>query len=151
LLGSFAAATWSKLWLLAACTCGAALVLIGMRWRVNVLSLGDDDAKTLGVNPGRDRLILLAATCLAISAQVAVSGTIGWVGLIIPNLARMLVGADHRHLLPTSALLGAIFLVTADTLARDISPAEIPVGIVTAIVGTPIFALLLHRNTGGVR
>ncbi len=151
LLDSFAAATWSKLWLLAACTCGAALVLIGMRWRVNVLSLGDDDAKSLGVNPSRDRLLLLAATCLAISAQVAVSGTIGWVGLIIPNLARMIVGADHRHLLPTSALLGAIFLVTADTLARDISPAEIPVGIVTAIVGTPIFALLLRRSTGGVR
>jgi iron complex transport system permease protein len=151
LLGSFASATWSKLWLLAACTCVAALVLIGMRWRVNVLSLGDDDAKSLGVNPSRDRLILLAATCLAISAQVAVSGTIGWVGLIIPNLARMIVGADHRHLLPTSALLGAIFLVTADTLARDISPAEIPVGIVTAIVGTPIFALLLRRSTGGVR
>ncbi len=151
LLGSFASATWSKLWLLAACTCVAALVLIGMRWRVNVLSLGDDDAKTLGVNPSRDRLILLAATCLAISAQVAVSGTIGWVGLIIPNLARMIVGADHRHLLPISALLGASFLVTADTLARDISPAEIPVGIVTAIVGTPIFALLLRRSTGGVR
>ncbi len=94
-------------------------------------------------------LILLAATCLAISAQVAVSGTIGWVGLIIPNLARMIVGADNRQLLPVSALLGAIFLITADTLARDLTPAEIPVGIVTAIVGTPIFALLLRRNASG--
>ncbi len=120
-----------------------------MRWRVNVLSLGDEEARTLGVDPARDRLILLAATCLAISAQVAVSGTIGWVGLIIPNLARMIVGADNRQLLPISALLGAIFLVTADTLARDLTPAEIPVGIVTRDRRTPIFAFLLRRNAGG--
>ncbi|WP_163312810.1 iron chelate uptake ABC transporter family permease subunit, partial [Klebsiella aerogenes] len=78
----------------------AGAVLIGMRWRVNVLSLGDEEARTLGVNPVRDRLILLAAACLAISSQVAVSGTIGWVGLIVPNLARMIVGADNRQLLP---------------------------------------------------
>lgn len=149
LLGSFASATWPHFRLVAVCTALAAAVLIGMRWRVNVLSLGDEEARTLGVNPVRDRLILLAATCLAISAQVAVSGTIGWVGLIIPNLARLIVGADHRQLLPVSALLGAIFLVTADTLARNLTPAEIPVGIVTAIVGTPIFALLLRRNAGG--
>jgi iron complex transport system permease protein len=151
LLGSFASATWPKLGLITASTFVATLVLIGMRWRVNVLSLGDEDAKTLGVNPTRDRLILLAAACLAISAQVAVSGTIGWVGLIIPNLARMIVGADHRQLLPTSALSGAIFLVIADTLARDLSSAEAPVGIVTAIAGTPIFALLLRRYASGVR
>ncbi len=149
LLGSFASATWPQFRLIALCTAIAAAVLIGMRWRVNVLSLGDEEARTLGVDPARDRLILLAATCLAISAQVAVSGTIGWVGLIIPNLARMIVGADNRRLLPISALLGAIFLVTADTLARDLTPAEIPVGIVTAIVGTPIFAFLLRRNAGG--
>ena len=151
LLGSFASATWPKLGLITVSTFVAVLVLIGMRWRVNVLSLGDEDAKTLGINPTRDRLILLAAACLAISAQVAVSGTIGWVGLIIPNLARMIVGADHRQLLPTSALSGAIFLVIADTLARDLSSAEAPVGIVTAIAGTPIFALLLRRYASGVR
>jgi iron complex transport system permease protein len=149
LLGSFASAGWPQFRLIALCTAIATVVLIGMRWRVNVLSLGDEEARTLGVDPARDRLILLAATCLAISAQVAVSGTIGWVGLIIPNLARMIVGADHRQLLPVSALLGAIFLVTADTLARDLTPAEIPVGIVTAIVGTPIFALLLRRQASG--
>jgi iron complex transport system permease protein len=149
LLGSFASATWPHFRLVAVCTALAAAVLIGMRWRVNVLSLGDEEARTLGVDPVRDRLILLAATCLAISAQVAVSGTIGWVGLIIPNLARLIVGADHRQLLPVSALLGAIFLVTADTLARNLTPAEIPIGIVTAIVGTPIFAALLRRNAGG--
>ncbi len=149
LLGSFASASWPQLRLIALCTAIAAAVLIGMRWRVNVLSLGDEEARTLGVDPARDRLILLAAACLAISAQVAVSGTIGWVGLIIPNLARMIVGADNRQLLPVSALLGAIFLVTADTLAHDLTPAEIPVGLVTAIVGTPVFAVLLRRNASG--
>lgn len=147
LLGSFASSTWPQFGLVAVCTTFAAAVLIGMRWRVNVLSLGDDEARTLGVNPVRDRLILLAAACLAISSQVAVSGTIGWVGLIIPNLARMMVGADNRRLLPVSTLLGAIFLVAADTLARSLTPAEIPVGIITALVGTPIFALLLRRST----
>jgi iron complex transport system permease protein len=147
LLGSFASSTWPQLGLIAFCTAIASVVLIGMRWRINVLSLGDEEARTLGVNPARDRLILLAAACLAISSQVAVSGTIGWVGLIIPNLARMMVGADNRRLLPVSALLGAIFLVVADTLARSLTRAEIPVGIITAIVGTPIFALLLRRST----
>lgn len=147
LLGSFASSTWPQLGLIAVCTAIAGVVLIGMRWRINVLSLGDEEARTLGINPARDRLILLAAACLAISSQVAVSGTIGWVGLIIPNLARMMVGADNRRILPVSALLGAIFLVAADTLARSLTRAEIPVGIITAIVGTPIFALLLRRNT----
>jgi iron complex transport system permease protein len=146
LLGSFASANWPKLWLLSACTAISGVVLLGMRWRINVLSLGDEDARTLGVHPARDRLILLTATCLAISAQVGVSGIIGWVGLVIPNLARLLVGADHRRMLPVSTLMGAVFLVVADTLARDLTAAEIPVGIVTAIVGTPVFAYLLRRN-----
>lgn len=146
LLGSFAAANWTKLALISLCTLVAGIVMLGMRWRVNVLSLGDEDARSLGINPARDRLILITATCLAISAQVAVSGTIGWVGLVIPNLARLLVGADHRRLLPVTTLMGAIFLVVADTLARDLTAAEIPVGIVTAIVGTPVFAYLLRRN-----
>jgi iron complex transport system permease protein len=146
LLGSFASATWPKVWLLSVCTAIASVVLLGMRWRINVLSLGDEDARTLGVHPARDRIILLTATCLAISAQVGVSGTIGWVGLVIPNLARLVVGADHRRLLPVSTLMGAVFLVVADTLARNLTAAEIPVGIVTAIVGTPVFAYLLRRN-----
>jgi iron complex transport system permease protein len=149
LLGSFASSTWPQLDLIGFCTAIAAIILIGMRWRINVLSLGDEEARTLGVDPARDRLILLAAACLAISSQVAVSGIIGWVGLIVPNLARMIVGADNRQLLPVSALLGAIFLMVADTLARSLTPAEIPVGIITAIIGTPIFALLLRRNTRG--
>lgn len=146
LLGSFSAATWPRLALIAPCTAAAMIVLLGMRWRINVLSLGDEDARALGVDPKRDRLILLGATCLAISAQVAVSGVVGWVGLVVPNLARMIVGADHRRLLPASVLIGATFLVAADTIARTLTPAEIPVGIITAVVGTPVFAWLLRRT-----
>jgi iron complex transport system permease protein len=149
LLGSFAAANWPNVALLAACSLVGGGVMLAMRWRVNVLSLGDEEALSLGVDPRRDRLILLAVTCVAVSAQVAVSGTIGWVGLVIPNLVRMVVGADHRRLLPISAVAGAAFLMAADTLARDLSAAEIPVGIVTAIIGTPVFAWLLRRHARG--
>ncbi len=150
LLGSFAASTWQRFWLILAVTMPATLILLGMRWRINVLSLGDEEARTLGINPNLDRLIVLAAVCLAISGQVAVSGTIGWVGLIVPNLMRIIVGSDHRQLLPASALAGAIFLVLADTLSRTVTNTEIPVGIITAIVGTPVFAVLL-RHSAGIR
>ena len=146
LLGSFGTATWQKLVLVSVCTASAGGVLLAMRWRINVLSLGDEEARSLGARPGPDRVILLAGVCLIVGAQVAVSGTIGWVGLVVPNLARMIVGADHRRLLPVATLAGAIFLIVADTCARGVSAAEIPVGLVTAIVGTPVFAYLLRRN-----
>lgn len=145
LLGSLATAGWPGLALAAACTLAAGAIVLAMRWRINLLSLGDDEARALGCAPGRDRLILLTAICIIVAAQVAVSGVIGWVGLVVPNLARLLVGADHRRLLPASVLIGAAFMLVADTLARDLTAAEIPVGIVTAVVGTPVFALLLHR------
>lgn len=146
LLGSFGTATWPRLVLVSLCTALAGGVLLAMRWRINVLSLGDEEARNLGARPGPDRLILLGGVCLIVAAQVAVSGSIGWVGLVVPNLARMIVGADHRKLLPVATLIGAIFLIVADTCARGISAAEIPVGLVTAIVGTPVFAYLLRRN-----
>ncbi len=100
LLGSFAAADWHRVLLVSIFCLGGGTVLIGMRWRVNVLSLGDQEARLLGLNPKKDRLILLAAVCLIVSAQVAVCGTIGWIGLVVPNLALFIMGADHRKLLP---------------------------------------------------
>jgi iron complex transport system permease protein len=148
LLGSFARTAWSNVSMITACTVIGGAVLLGMRWRINVLALGDDDARTLGINPRHDRLILLAAICLIVSAQVAVSGIIGWVGLVIPNMMRLLLGADHRKQLPAVVLIGACFMMIADLLARDLTPAEIPVGIITALVGTPVFALLLRQTTG---
>ncbi len=146
LLGSFGAATWPRLALAGACTAAAGAVLLAMRWRINLLSLGDEEARSMGARPAADRLILLAGVCLIVAAQVAVSGTVGWVGLVVPNLARMIVGADHRRLLPVATLIGATFLIVSDTCARGVSAAEIPVGLVTAVVGTPVFAYLLRRT-----
>lgn len=145
LMGSFATAHWTKLWIATACTGAAASVLLAMRWRINVLSLGDEDAAALGVDVARDRMVVLAAVCLIVAAQVSVSGVIGWVGLIVPHIARLLVGPDHRRVLPVAALLGASYLMATDTLARSLTPAELPIGILTALVGAPIFAALLAR------
>lgn len=146
LLGSFATADAGKAILLAApvLSCGAGLLVL--RWRINILSMGDEEARALGVPVTGLRWLLLVLTAMIVSAQVAVSGMIGWVGLVVPHLARMLVGVDHRVLLPASALLGGSFLLLVDNAARSISATEIPLGILTALIGTPMFAVLLWRT-----
>ncbi|MFV0361232.1 FecCD family ABC transporter permease [Tropicimonas sp.] len=146
LLGSFATANADKAWLLAApvLSCGAGLLML--RWRINILSMGDEDARALGVPVAALRWVVLLLTAMIVSAQVAVSGMIGWVGLVVPHLARMLAGADHRRLMPVSALLGGLFLLMVDNVARTTTAAEIPLGILTALIGTPVFAVLLWRN-----
>lgn len=146
LLGSFATADAGKAALLAGPVIGCGAVLLALRWRINILSMGDEDARALGVPVAGLRWLLLVLTALIVSAQVAVSGMIGWVGLVVPHLARMLVGADHRVLLPASALLGGTFLLLVDDVARSISAVEIPLGILTALIGTPMFAVLLWRT-----
>ncbi len=123
--------------------------LLLLRWRVNLLSMGDDEARALGVNPDRLKAVLITACTVATAAGVSVSGIIGWVGLVIPHLGRMLVGPDHRVLMPVSLALGAIYLTVIDDLARSLMAAEIPLGILTAIVGAPFFAVMLRRTRGG--
>ncbi len=147
LMGSFAAGDWPKVAVLVICSVPPAAVLIGMRWRINVLSLGDEDAAALGVRVARDRLVVLASVCLIVAAQVAVSGVVAWVGLVMPHIARMIVGPDHRRMLPMAGLLGAAYLMAMDTLSRTLTPAELPVGIMTALLGAPVFAVLLARAT----
>ncbi|MBI3045739.1 MAG: iron ABC transporter permease [Betaproteobacteria bacterium] len=121
------------------------LMLVGLvpmwllRWRINLLSLDDEEARALGVETGRIRLTVIAAATLMTSAAVAISGVIGWIGLVIPHFARLLVGPDFSRLLPTSVLLGAAFLLGVDTLARTVARIEIPLGVLTAFVGTPLF------------
>lgn len=128
----------------------AALVpLILLRWRVNVLSLGDEEAKALGVDSGRLRLIIILAATLMTASVVAISGVIGWVGLVIPHLARMLVGPNFERLLPASMLMGGGYLLLVDTLARSMTVTEVPLGILTAIVGAPFFLWLLARGRAG--
>ena len=120
--------------------------LLALRWRVNVLTLGDEEARTMGVNAPRVRLAVILAATLITAASVAVSGMIGWVGLVIPHLSRKLVGNDYRHLLPVSMLFGAAFLLGVDDVSRCLLATEIPIGILTAFIGAPFFLWLITRK-----
>ncbi len=151
LLGSFATANWEKFSLVAGPVFIAGLLLLGLRWRINILSIGDEDARALGVDVEPLRwLILILVSCI-VAAQVAVSGIIGWVGLVVPHMARMLVGPDHRVMMPASLLIGGLYLLVIDTVARTVTGSEIPLGILTALIGTPVFALVLRQTQRGGR
>ena len=143
LLGSLAATTSSDLVPLAGPVALGALVLFALRWRMNVMSLPDEEARALGLSTGPLRIAIIAAATLVTSASVAAAGIIGWVGLVVPHIARTLVGPDFARLLPAAALLGGGFLLAIDTLARTATATEIPLGILTALVGTPFFIWLL--------
>lgn len=117
-----------------------------LRWRLNLLSLDEDEAQTLGVPIKRTRWILIVFTTLCTASAVAMTGIIGWVGLLVPHIARLLVGANFIRLLPTSLLLGASFLLLTDTLARTIAPIELPLGILTSACGAPFFLYLLVQG-----
>jgi iron complex transport system permease protein len=142
LLGSLAAVSPRDLALAAPFALAGLVPLYLLRWRMNLLSLPDDEARALGVPVGRLRLAVVCAATLMTAAAVAISGIIGWVGLLIPHAARMLVGPEFSRLLPLSMLLGAAFLLAVDTLARTIAPIEVPPGVLTALIGTPFFLWL---------
>ncbi|HEY4201927.1 MAG TPA: iron ABC transporter permease [Devosiaceae bacterium] len=146
LMGSFATATWERLFIAAPGLLIGMVVLWALRFRLNVLSLDDAEARSLGARPDLERWLIFGLVALVVGCQVAVSGIVGWIGLVIPHAARLVVGHDHRQLLPASALLGATFMVIIDTLARTLTPAEIPLGVLTAIVGAPVFALLVRHH-----
>ncbi|HKI63169.1 MAG TPA: iron ABC transporter permease [Burkholderiales bacterium] len=120
-----------------------------LRWRMNLLALPDDEARALGVDTRRLRSVVVAAATLMTAAAVAVSGIIGWVGLLIPHAARLVVGPDFGRLLPLSMLIGAAFLLAVDTLCRTIAPIEIPPGVLTALIGTPFFLWLFALSRRG--
>ena len=143
LLGSLAATTVSDLLPLTGPVVLGTIVLIALRWQLNVMSLPEDEARALGLATGPFRIAIVAAATLVTSASVATSGIIGWVGLVVPHLARALVGPDFPRLIPTAALLGGGYLLFIDTLARTAAPVEIPLGILTAVIGTPVFIWLL--------
>jgi iron complex transport system permease protein len=146
LMGSLAAASPSKVWLAVLCVVPAVLLLWALVGRLDALASGDTEAQSLGLHPARLRLIALVATALICSAVVACGGLVAWVGLVVPHIARLLVGSSMRMLLPASALIGATVLLMVDTLCRSVSAAEIPLGAVTAIVGAPFFAWLVKRQ-----
>lgn len=120
--------------------------LLLLRWRINLLTLGDEEAKTMGVNTDRLRLVLILCATLITAASVAVSGMIGWVGLVIPHLGRKLVGNDCRYLMFSSLVMGATFLLIVDNVSRNLTPVEIPIGILTAFIGAPFFVYLMTRK-----
>jgi iron complex transport system permease protein len=120
-----------------------------LRWRINVLSLGDEEARALGIDAARLRVVVIAAATLITASAVSISGVIGWVGLIMPHMARMLVGPNFDRLLPAAMILGAGYLLLVDTLARSIATIETPIGILTAFVGAPVFLWLLARGRHG--
>lgn len=117
-----------------------------LRWRINLLTLGDEEARTMGINVKRLRNIVIFSATLITAASVSVSGMIGWVGLVIPHMARRLVGNNYKHLMPASMLLGAIFLLLVDDVSRNLFATEIPIGILTSVIGAPFFIYLITKE-----
>ncbi len=149
LMGSMAVSGWDEVLQSGPLILFAFIIISLMRWRLNVLSMGDEEAKSLGINVERDRLVILITTTLMVSSFVSVSGIIGWVGLVIPHLVRMLMGTpDNRIVIPISASLGGVFLLLADDVARSLTSYELPVGVITTIIGAPFFLYLLRRRGG---
>ena len=124
--------------------------LFFLRWRLNLLTLGEEEARALGINTALLRLIVVVCATLVTAASVSVSGLIGWVGLVIPHLCRRYIGNDYRKLLPASMLFGATFLLLVDNISRNLLAVEIPIGILTAFIGAPFFIYLMHQKGGGV-
>jgi len=146
LMGSFSLAGWREMAITFPLILVGTILLLLFRWRLNLLSLSEEEGRALGVNVRREKIIVIALATLLTSAAVAAVGIIGWIGLIVPHLARMIVGADNRRVLPLSALLGAAVLLAADDLARGLTSFEIPVGIFTSLIGIPLFIYLLKKT-----
>ena len=124
----------------------ATIPLLVMRWKINVLTMGEAEATSMGVNVGRVRLVSLVCATLVTAASVAVSGMIGWVGLVIPHFCRKIVGNNYKFLLPASILTGATFLLVVDNISRNLFAVEVPIGILTAFIGAPFFIYLITRG-----
>jgi iron complex transport system permease protein len=149
LMGSLANAGYQKIGAAAPPILIGLIGLYGIRWRINVLSMGDKEAHSLGIDTRLTKGIVITCATLATAGAVGVSGVIGWIGLVIPHIGRMLVGNDNRVLIPVSFSLGASFLVLVDCLGRIVTGSEIPLGILTALIGGPFFVYLLKRTRGG--
>ena len=148
LMGGFYYAGWQEVIILSV-VAGISLSIIWFSgWKLNVMSMGEEEAKSLGINPGRTQLVLIGLSTLMTAAAVSSTGIIAWVGLMVPHAARMMVGPDHRKVIPAAALMGAIYLILCDTLARTLTSAEIPIGIITSLVGAP-YLFYLVRSRGG--
>jgi iron complex transport system permease protein len=144
LLGSLASASWSSVWLVLPYVLVCIVVCVGAARALDVMSVGEDESRSLGVPVRKVRFVVIAASSLGTAAIVSAVGLIGFVGIIVPHIVRLLVGTSYRRILPISVFFGAAFLVFADTIARTvIAPSELPLGVVTALVGAPVFVVIL--------
>jgi iron complex transport system permease protein len=146
IMGSFSSADWSSLATVTIPIIACLILLIALSWRLNVLSLSDEEAKALGVNVSRERFLILCIATLMTACAVSVSGIIGWVGLLIPHVVRLAFSSDNRVVIPISASLGASFMVLADNIARSAFSFELPISVLTTILGAPVFMLLVRRR-----
>ena len=146
LMGSLASVTMDKLIMILIPIVIGFAILLALRWHMNLLAMGDEEAQSLGLNPSRVRLLIIMGCTLLTSAAVSISGVIGWIGLVIPHMTRMIVGPDNRILIPASLSFGASFLLLIDNISRAVISIEIPIGILTAIIGVPIFLYLLKKG-----
>ena len=151
LMGGLWAITWDDLLYVLPIVSISLTLLLLMRWRLNLLALRDDTAFSLGATPSRERALVLVASVAATAVVVAVAGVVGWVGLIVPHVARRIVGADAQRLLPASMLIGGVFCLLCDNLARTLRPGEIPLGIVTSLLGALVFVGMFARTDLGVQ
>jgi len=152
LMGGFYYTTWKDVALISPIVAACFLIICFFGWKLNILSMGDQEARALGVNPEKYKLILIVLATLITAISVSVVGIIAWVGLMMPHATRMIIGPDHRFVIPLSAVLGAIYLIVCDTMARTMTSAEIPIGIITSILGAPYLFYLLRtkgRSTFG--
>ena len=146
LMGSLNGASPKDVWLAAVPMALGLIPLLLLRWRINLLTLGDEEARSMGVNAEALQTVVLLCATLITAASVAVSGMIGWVGLVVPHLARRLAGEDYSRLLPAAVLFGAVFLLLVDDLSRSLMASEIPIGILTSFVGAPFFLYFIARD-----
>jgi iron complex transport system permease protein len=147
LMGSFAkSGSYGNVLIMFIVLLAGSIPLYLMRWQMNVLAFGEEEAQAMGVNPRRLRLIIILCSTLLTACSVAFCGTIGWVGLVIPHITRFIVGPNYKALLPTAILLGALFMLVVDDFARTLIAGEIPVGVITSIVGAPLFIYLLFKS-----
>jgi len=150
-LGGLHRACWQSFFICAPSLIIGLPILFSIRWRLNVLSMGEEEAKLLGANIKRDRFIVVVSSTLVCASVIAVTGIIGWIGLIIPHMTRSLIGPDNKYLIPASAAFGASFLLITDTLCRTLFTFEIPISIITTLIAAPYFIYLLKKVGGGWR
>ena len=151
LMGSFTSAKYEKIMI------GSPFIIVGiviiylLRWRLNILALSEDEAKASGIDIKKTRMVFILASTLITASAVSMCGQVGWIGLLIPHCARMLVGSNNRYVVPVSISLGASFMIIIDTLSRTISVIELPLSVLTAIIGAPVFISLLNRNRSNLQ